>query len=251
MANHEILQEQYNDALFEMLLDDFASAEGELYEKEAERLRQDPSSGIPPETDQRILQLIERETAKASRHRSAKVFMKWLGRLAIAALIAAMLFCAAYALSPAFRVGTLNLLMRVDERVSSWQFSHGDFSFDSSEDNLNPTEVTIGWLPDGYERHVPKTQSPLSTEFYCTNSNGGSISIYIGSNNSSTYTLDIEDSDYHEDIYIQNNPGVLVIKNGTVRILWRDNNTESIILILSSDVDANTLIQIAESITLS
>ena len=246
MENHVVLQEQYNDALFEMLMDDFASNEGALYIKENERLMQDSSSSIPPETERRILQLIERETAKASRQRSAKFLMKWLGRLAIAALIAAMLFGAAYALSPVFRASTLNLLTQINERVSVWRL----MDIDSEDKQSDLPKITIGWLPEEYSASIPEYYNPQNVVIECKNEIGESILITVHSDINAMYALDVEDADYYSNIQINSYPGVVVEKKGLVRVAWADNTSGLVCIITSSDVDSGTLLCIANNISI-
>ena len=55
MTRREKLQEQYEDALFALLMDDLAIAEGKSAEEENEQLKNDPKYAVPPEVRQRCL----------------------------------------------------------------------------------------------------------------------------------------------------------------------------------------------------
>lgn len=49
MTKHEKLQEQYEDALFALLMEEFAAEEGKSALEENERLKCDPAFDVPPD----------------------------------------------------------------------------------------------------------------------------------------------------------------------------------------------------------
>ena len=55
MNRKEQLQEQYEDALFALLMDDMMEEEGRQLLEENERLKQEPSAAVPEEDDQPCL----------------------------------------------------------------------------------------------------------------------------------------------------------------------------------------------------
>lgn len=58
MISRETLEELW----FQKLMEDYARERGEKYERELEKLIQDPNSAVPEELRQRNLQLIEELT---------------------------------------------------------------------------------------------------------------------------------------------------------------------------------------------
>lgn len=60
MKTREQLQEEYEDALFALLMYDVAELEGRRAEEENERLRNDPNARVPEDLDRKCLQLINR-----------------------------------------------------------------------------------------------------------------------------------------------------------------------------------------------
>lgn len=248
MTNHEKLQETYEDSLFALLMDEFAQSEGERLMEENARLALDETAAVPQDIERRCLRLIERETSKQARSRSAAGFLHFLARMALAALIAVMLFGTAFALSPAIRAGTLNLLMQIDERAASWQFVTE--SEDTSETPDSLPDITIGWLPEGYVLSDISTQDQLSKVFRCTNSLGDEIVISVLPDKSSTYSIDIENSDFYTDVSIHGNPGLLIHKNNVIRISWADQTIGCIFFVMSSNSDEAALLHIAENIVI-
>ena len=53
MTRHEELRDNYEDALFALLMDEFAEREGERLLEENERLKLDPDNVISDELDKR------------------------------------------------------------------------------------------------------------------------------------------------------------------------------------------------------
>lgn len=60
MKTREQLQEEYEDALFALLMYDVAELEGRRAAEENERLLNDPNARVPEDLDRKCLQLINR-----------------------------------------------------------------------------------------------------------------------------------------------------------------------------------------------
>lgn len=87
MKTREQLQDDYEDALFALLMYDIAQMEGQRAEEENERLLNDPNARVPDALDQKCLQLINRCFLKKKLLRLAK----WVGMLAVIFLIGILL----------------------------------------------------------------------------------------------------------------------------------------------------------------
>ena len=247
MTNRERIEDNYEDALFAMWMDDFAQHQGAKLIEENERLKNDPDAAVPEHLQQKNLNLIFREL-----RRNAHTFtFKRIGTVALrflaAALILIALFGCAYAVSPQFRTGTLNLLMQLDEKAASFQLVDGNAVPETPA--LMPT-VTVGWLPEGYKGENP-VYDRIQTTVNCLDPNGNLICVRVFTEHQTNYNLDIEQADTYEQITIQAQPALLVEKEGMLRILWTDESTSTYIFVNSSDLNADTLIQVAESISVS
>ena len=55
MTRREKLQENFEDALFALLMEEVAEQEGQRLLEENEKLKRDPESTVPPEVDRRCL----------------------------------------------------------------------------------------------------------------------------------------------------------------------------------------------------
>lgn len=87
MKTREQLQDEYEDALFALLMYDVAQLRGRCGEAENERLQNDPNAKVPAKVDQRCLRTIYRYFFKKKLLRIAKVG----GMLAVILLIGILL----------------------------------------------------------------------------------------------------------------------------------------------------------------
>lgn len=248
MTNRERIEENYEDALFAMWMNDFARRRGEQLLEENERLKNDPEAAVPETLQRKNLNLIYRELRRNSQHFAFKKVGKVFLQFAATVAIMAALFGAAYALSPEFRAGTLNVLMDLDERAASFQLVK-DESAVSETPTLMPT-VTVDWLPEGFKGSLP-SYDRLQTTVDCTNADGDLIRVRVFTEYQSLYSIDIEETDTCTDILIQAQPALLVEKDSILRISWADSITGTYILVTSSTVDVDSLIQVAESVSVS
>ena len=248
MTNREKLQENYEDSVLALLMDEFAESEGQRYIEENDRLRQDPSAAVPEEVEKRALQVIDKAFSRKDRAHASGKILHFLGRLAIAAVIAALLFGAAFALSETVRTGTLNFLMQMDERIATWQFTR-DEGAEFSEPS-GALEIVIDWLPEGYttSRYNAITQVDIVVD--CTNDSGGLISVSVHESEKGMHYLDLEDADYHTEVVVNDCEGMVIQKGDTLRIYWAYYNTDLVVGLMSDDVDLKNLLKIAEGVSI-
>lgn len=248
MTNRERLEENYEDALFAMWMNDFAQRRGEQFLEENERLQNDPEAAVPEKLQRKNLNLIYRELRRNSQHFAFKRIGKAALHFAAAVAIMAALFGAAYALSPEFRAGTLNVLMQLDEKAASFQLVE-DESAAPEMPALMPN-VTVGWVPEGYSQDPP-VHDYLQTTIDCPNADGDLIRVRVQTEAQTNYMFDIEDTDSCTEITIQGVPALLVEKDGVLRIMWADDSSNTYIFVHSASADIDTLTRVAESIDIT
>ena len=86
--------------------------------EENERLKQDLSRGSGA-VDYRCIQTIKRGFAKERRHTVGRITYRVLNRVAMIAVICALLFVTAFAASSEIRSKTINLLIEVSDTFST------------------------------------------------------------------------------------------------------------------------------------
>ncbi len=109
MNRRDELRERYEDALFAFLMEDVIETEGKKMLEENERLKQDPLAAVPEAVDYRCIQTIKRGFAKERRHTVGRITYRVLNRVAMIAVMCALLFVTAFAASSEIRSKTINL----------------------------------------------------------------------------------------------------------------------------------------------
>lgn len=148
------MRERYEDALFALLMEDVAEAEGRKALEENERLKSDPSAAMPDSLRNKCLRIIRRGYAKRKIHTVGKASMHIISKVAIIVMVLVLSFTVAFAASPTVRSSTLHWMVeRYDDHM---EFTARDYSSDnhgtvSSNDGATRLQVTAKWVPEGFE----------------------------------------------------------------------------------------------------
>lgn len=149
MTRREMLMEQYEDALFALIMDEVAEVEGQKALEENQRLKESGELVIPEEVSQRCQRVIARKTAEKDLKRFGKGFGRVVTKVAVVALMGMLLFTTAFAASEDFRVKTLNFVMEVFDDRTEIRLVPENMTSDAS--NSVVPRITAGWLPEGFE----------------------------------------------------------------------------------------------------
>lgn len=118
MTDHERLREQYEDALFALLMEGVAESEGEEALRLNEELKKDPNAEVPKDVQKRCEKTIRSAFAQKQLRATGRTAARWLTKVAVVAVLGGLMFTAAFALSEDVRVATLNALIQVmDDRT--------------------------------------------------------------------------------------------------------------------------------------
>ena len=139
-------QEAYEDAMFALLMDYVAESEGEKALEENRVLQEDPDAEVPQGVRRACLKEIHRAFRKKSARSVGRITMKVINKVALVALLGTLLFSTAFAISPEFRVGTLNMLIDTVNEGVSFRISTQPVSERAGLEDLYPNLI-----PDGYE----------------------------------------------------------------------------------------------------
>ena len=239
MTHREELYEKYQDALFALLMDEGANAEGKKALEENERLKKDPTAGVPPEVSERCLKRIDREFRKQDTKKMRKVTFKVAQYVAIIMLTGLLFFTGAFALSDAFRSATLNLI------IKNWGDSI-DFYF-THEDENEETQVQIGWLPDGVSLLETTTDTMGIVYIYGDKKDKNLVIAYYLVAGSS-FSFDTENADYISDILINDHQAILIKKGDAVQIIQNLPEKNALLHITGENISESDMIRCAESI---
>lgn len=239
MNRRELLQDQYEDALFALLMDEIATKEGKRAIEENERLKNDPSAAIPEDVDRRCLQTIRRHFAKHRAYATGRFTVKAMKRVVMAAGIAALLFTGAFAASETVRVNTLNLAIEVFETNTT-------FRFENTSGNV-PTQFSVGWLPEGYEL-VDQGHDNFGGMWYdYQKSENECIHIDYTVTDGTEIGVDTEDAEI-EYVEVDGMKAMLIRKNGKLHLVWPSKDNTMFLAVDGTQIAQDDLIHVANSL---
>lgn len=243
MTRHERLQEQYEDALFALLMDGVAVSEGEKALDEHERLRDDPDAAVPELVERRCIKTISKHCSAQTRHATGRVAARVLNKVAVVAAAVALTFTVAFAASDTFRVNTLNLVIEVFGDRTKLQF--GAVEVEKEEQGHL---IKANWLPEGFALESQDSNSKSVWSVY-TSLVGGEIKIQLYDGDGSTLSIDTENATVN-DIMVQGCGAKITIKDDIVQIFWADEERNIFVLLKGSGVAQEKLIQVANQLEL-
>jgi hypothetical protein len=248
MTRREHLTENYEDALFALLMDRAAEHTGKKLLEENERFKQDESFALPEDVDQRCQKTIRREFTKvrcrSAQHTAYHVFSK----AAVVVTIILLLFATAYAAVPAVRLNTLNLIITQSETATTFSFRDRTDADSESETSFSSDSLRgyhLPDIPDGFSIVQNEDNSVTSLLRY-TNDDGAGIEFYVFSmSEAMTYSIDTEDAERVEEIQIHGCDGLFIEKQGSIKIVWMDSEHSNIVTVICTQVEEATVWELA------
>ena len=242
MNRNDRLYNDYEDALFALLMDKVAQEEGARLLEENERLKNDPNAAVPPELNKKSLETIRR-TLAGRQHRHMHTVGWYLGRLAIAILAALLLFAVAYASIPELQLRTLEMLIDNSDVSSRLSFAGG------KNEEVTPAgqrQTLAGYtLPELSRKYVVTDQGETSRSAWIEYQHENGSVIRININELTDGFFDSEDADVSEQIEVQGYSGMLVEKQNTIRITWFDEESGKRIYLTTTSLDRESALSYA------
>ena len=239
MTRRELLQDRYEDALFALLMDDVATAEGKRAAVENERLKNDPSAEIPAGMEMRSLQTIRRCFAWRDLYSVGRFTVKAMKRVVMAAGVAAILFTGAFAASETVRLNTLNLIIEVFDTTTTFRFVDQPVETES-------LSLEVGWLPEGYVLES-QGQDETSMWYQYQKSENESFHIDYMLTLGAGVGVDTEDAKT-KDIEVQGTKAMLAEKENEVRVVWTIKDGTALIGIVGEGIDRDDLLRVANGL---
>lgn len=271
MTDHERLREQYEDALFALLMEGVAESEGEEALRLNEELKKDPNAEVPKDVQKRCEKTIRSAFAQKQLRATGRTAIRWLTRVAVVAVLGGIMFTAAFALSEDVRVATLNALIQVMDDRTQITFE-GTNEGAKTAGNQSSSEIISGleyhynialeWLPDGYTIMSGSSDTNRDKIIY-TDNNGSEIFISIDHYSPDlVYTFDSEDAE-QKNIEVQGHPATLYVTNkqklldvfgsdspiwSSMTVFWTDDNTETIWYVSATNLTEDEIIYLVNGL---
>ena len=210
------LLEQYDDAAFALLMDEYAETEGARLMAEFEAAQaagQVPE--IPLELDEQCRRMIRRDRAKKWGIRAAHSFRKVAVKAAVAVLVFIGLMTTVVMSVDALRVPVLNFILEHYEKYSTITFT--DATQDATQSQThNAADLFASLLPDDYTL-VSSTITENVTMVVYQNSVGNLAQLYV-TPTGGEIQIDTEDTIYSE-IVIAEYKAILLEEEG-YQVMW-------------------------------
>lgn len=244
MTRQELLVEQYEDALFALIMDKVAEVEGQKAIEENQRFKESGEVVIPEELNRRCKQTIRCKTAEKHLKRYGKGFGKVLNKVAIVALMALLLFTTAFATSESFRVKTLNFVMEVFDDRTEIKFVPKDTAADSTA----VPEITAGWLPEGFKLTRTDALKANRVYEYANSDNTAYIAVNIMEMTSVSMALDTEDAKTLS-LQVQGEDAIMVDKGNIKQLVWKLHTDENrYCCVITENISEEDMLKFAENI---
>lgn len=210
MTRREQLLEQYEEALFALLMEENAPAWDEERKRELEALEQDPAAQVSPEADRRSLATIRRALEQEKRQKSPPAPRGRL-RPVLAAACLAMAFLAGGIFGPELvREGALAPLL----------------AGIGIEQPQKPLELAPGWLPEGWAFVYSATTRDRAVAIY-TDGAGGVLSLELCAPTVAP-TVATASTEGAETVEVQGRQAVLLRTGDRLELNWRAEKDERV-----------------------
>lgn len=243
MTRHERLLDNYEDALFALLMEEAMEEEGIKLLEENERLKNDPGAASFADLDKRCIQAMNRAFRKERLSNAGHTAYRVFRQVAVFVLAAAVLFTTAFAASETVRVATLNF-------ISKAFFDHMEIRPGKANPPVsegNPLDFEVGWLPEGFELLDSDKTSTSALEYY-TKSTGGTMMVSADILNKGSFVaIDTENAEI-ENIIINGLQAQIITKD-YINIVIYIEEYDCVISVTGVDVSRGNLIKVAENIT--
>ena len=246
MTKRERLRENYEEALFALLMDEVAVAQGKEALEENERLKRNPDAAVPEQVTKKCLRVIRQCFRREKARFAGRATWSIMKKVPFVAMLCTCLFVTAFAVSPQFRADTLNFVMETfeDELVLGFRSPNGN------NEHLKPSKQKLGahWIPEGF--YLDTEMNEVTFIYYEYLSETGYIDITMYLTNSVSAMIDTEDA-IVTDININGNRAKMISKLDENHIVWGNEEEEYVMEIMTAGLDKESLIKIAENLEIN
>lgn len=236
------LRENYEDALFALLMDDYAQTEGERLYEENKNLKNDPALALPEGMEKRGIQAIRKGFRRKRTRSFVKTSGKIISRVAVVVLALNIAFGVSFFSVEAFRVEILNMALNYQATHTTVEFV-GEDAASSSQYSVEDLQKVI---PDTYT--LDSYEKTLDAEYALFVDPDGKQIIWDVFPADTTFNLDTENADYVEEVRVGTSDAIIVEKDGASTILWC-NTFAGKAYCISADMEQDDLLKIVTELT--
>lgn len=236
------LLEQYDDAAFALLMDEYAEEEGARLMAEFEAAQaagQVPE--MPQELDEQCRRMIRRDRAKKRGIRAARSFRKVAVKAAVAVLVFIGLMTTVVMSVDAFRIPVFNFIIEHFHEYSSITFTD---STQPQTQTHNPAELFESIIPQDYTLVSQTITENLALIAY-ENNDLDTIQLCITPAEGEV-RLDTEDAIYSE-VILYNYKAILLEENG-YQVFWHDEKADVLYTVIATALTKEAILEICHTL---
>ena len=235
------LLEQYDDAAFALLMDEYAETEGARLMAEFEAAQaagQVPE--MPQELDEQCRRMIRRDRVKKRGRRAAHSFRRVAVKAAVAVLVFIGLMTTLVMSVDALRIPILNYFIEHSEKYSTLELYQNETQIlpDFDLPDTNPNDYLIQFLPEGYTSVYYYDDGGLINSGY-QNQDGSTI-YFDMMPGTAMYQFDTENATY--DYIVIGGLDVILVEKEGFQAVWTNTDQSIIFSITASDLSRNEVI---------
>ena len=233
--------EDYEDALFRLLMAKAAREESEELEKALEEMKKDPKCQISESQDRKWRRLIERLSKKQAKRARIRKVKKAAQRVAVAVCLLMCLLVTAYASIPQVRSGVLSLLTEttdIDTRLS--------FGQDTGEEDNSLLGYVITGLPEGFEKVYENIGNQAGIRRYEYENKYIELNVTMG-NKDTIFGVNTEDI-RATSVSINGLEGLIIDDGDRICASWGDIANSTFLELICIGFSQEEMIALAESV---
>lgn len=240
MTRREMLKERYEEALFALLLDEVAEAEGRKIMEEQAQLQ----PMITPEARERCRKVIARQTRQQETKHVTMRAGRIVAKVAVIALVAVLLLTTAFATIPAIRE-------KVYETAVTVLSDRTQISISASEEGASgPPKLKTDWIPEGFTLQS-EGQEEMSVWRQYENENGDMISVYALDMQGGSMSYDTETAPM-KDIQLNGHDAYLIDDGEVIQFIWQWTEDPTWIITVTTDgLTIGPALRVAENVKMS
>ena len=235
------LNDDYEDALFRLVVNNAAEEEGKQLLKDNEQLHSSQDDLPSAESMKAFTKLLDAHLKKEKKVHNKAHFSN-LNKAAVAVLTIVVLFSTMMLSVQALRVKVLNFLISIQSEYTSFKLE---------DDDQTAEKLIVDWKNAYVPTYIPKGYSVTDMSYsdaikkITLDSEDNKTSIIYTQFESGSISIDTENASLIETIKINDQDGTLSIKDATTTVVWKMDNH---LFIVQGQISRKEAIKIAESV---
>lgn len=237
------LYEEYEHALFQLVMHDAAEQEGSCLLEENQRIKAFAESLPPEEALRKFTEQLDAHLRKQKVDARRKKLPRLLRRVAVAVVAICFVFFTAMTTVHAFRVEVMNFWMSIQPQYTI-------FRLKENENTTSRENLVVGWANAYVPTYVPEeyvVSSVTVTQLLkrvVFQAEKASI-VYMEMTGATSPTVDTENASRLETVSINGLNGMLVEKSGLVTVIW---SSDERMFMVQTQADVETAMKVAEGV---